>query len=117
MKRTTFDKAIKLELGGWRKDYPGYLFEHSAHPDREFVIARGSTAAGLGAFKFLNWWYLYDKASGISLTSVVEARPTRKEAEEEARCALFRYSPEKIQASIERKTIERMTKILGGEAP
>lgn len=116
MKRITFDKAIKLELGGWRKDFPGYLFEHSTHPGREFVIARGSALRN-GVMRLLGTWGLYDKASGISLTSVVEARPTRKEVEEEARCALFRYSPEKIQASIERKVIERMTKILEGEAP
>lgn len=116
MKRITFDKAIKLELGGWRKDYPGYLFEHSAHPGREFVIAR-SSATRSGILRLLGTWGLYDRVSGIALTTVMDFRPTRKEVEEEAWCALFRHSPEKIQASIERKVIERMTKILEGEAP
>lgn len=116
MKRTTFDKAIKLELGGWRKDFPGYLFEHSAHPGREFVIARGSAPRN-GVTRLLGTWGLYDKASGIALTTVMDFRPTRKEVEDEARCALFRHSPEQIEASLTKKVIERMTKILQGEAP
>lgn len=112
MKKITFDKAILIRFGAWRKDFPGYLFEHSAHPGREFVIARGSRARLRDAVVLTREWRFYDRASGINLSVVCGERPTRKEVEEYARAALFRYSPEQVAKIITNKVVERATKIL-----
>lgn len=118
MKRITFDKAVRLDLGegGWRKDYPGYLLRHTEHPGRDFVIARGSKTFHDGTWRMIEKWYVYDRATGLSITSEMGTRRTRSEMEEHAIARLYNISPEGLARSIETKVMKRMTQILQ-EAP
>ena len=114
MKRITFDKLTKY---GLRANYPGYLFTHSAHPGREFAIARASRSKeGSGeGFRMIDEGHLYDRAAGVSLLRLVPAEPTMKEMEEQAMAKLFAVSAAQIDERVAAMQVYVATYTLQGE--
>ena len=112
MKRIKFTKLLNQPAGAIREGYPGYLFTHTNHPGREFVLARGSQSRGDGSWGHTNKWNLHDRASGTILNWFVPYCSTRTELEEYALVGLHAVTPEALAAFLERCQIRRMTQIL-----
>ena len=119
MKRITFAKAViisrrSLVLGiTSRAGYPGYLFTHTNHPGREFVIARGSNyiTDNPRRFKHTRFWLLHDRASGLRLMCDVVCA-ARKMCETQAYTYLWLNSPAKLQENLQEQHVRRLSKIL-----
>lgn len=117
MKRIAFDKAVGLTPPQGhnfthRSGFPGYLFLHSNHPGREFVVARNSKSP-LG--NFFNWrpaagWAVYDRESGIRVPG--SRGRTRAEAIDAAICTLQRYTPEAYAARLLESQVRRAAQLL-----
>lgn len=114
MKRITFDKLSRY---GFRPNYPGYLFTHSAHPGREFTIARGSVSdpGSREIYRMTGEWNLYDRASGVSLMRLLKPAPTMKGMEERAMAGLFAVTTAQIEDRITAMQIHAATHSLTGE--
>ena len=117
MKKITFDK---LTIYGYRSGFPGYLLEHSAHPTRQFVIARTSQPLDrtnpLAGCKLNKNWVVYDWESGVSLAKLGFGHcKTMARAEDHARAHLFTLGEEKIAKYIEGCLMKAATLQLKGE--
>lgn len=98
MKKTTFTRHGKVN-GWWQST--GYLLTHSAHPGRQFVIARGSAIRGGVPVTVKYRWALFDVESGYCLQS--NAGKTREEAYEYSlRLLSNQFTPEWVVGRLER---------------
>lgn len=111
MKMVIFDKQTKFGLV--RRGMVGYLFTHSAHPGREFLVTRGTkrtyTEDDVQHSKF---WYALEHPAGTPLTGKGTAAKTRRETHEDALSMLHNTTPEQLDARRERWRVTFATAVL-----
>jgi hypothetical protein len=97
MKKVIFDKQTKYGLV--RRGMVGYLFTHSDHPGREFLVTRGTKRTFTEDDVRLNgFWYAFEYPAGTPLTNKGEAHSTRKGTYELALATLSTLTPEQLDA-------------------
>jgi hypothetical protein len=101
MKKVIFDKQTKFGLV--RRGMVGYLFTHSAHPGREFLVTRGTNRTySEGNVQFNGFWYAFEYPAGTPLTDKGNATKTRREEHENALATLHAITPEQLDERRER---------------
>jgi hypothetical protein len=110
MKKVTFDKPTKF--GFYRKEVTGYLFTHSNHPGREFIVARGTKPAPHLAegFEYDKDWYAFERVSGIPIGD--SRAPTRTASFGRAIERLSAVTPEYIDERVEANKLKFATAVL-----
>jgi hypothetical protein len=110
MKKVTFDKPTKF--GFYRKGVTGYLFTHSQHPGREFIVARGTKPIPQNeeGFRYDKDWYAYEMASGAFISG--SRATTRGASLSRAIERLCIVTPEHIDERIESAKLKFATAVL-----
>lgn len=111
MKKIIFDKQTKF--GQVRGGLVGYLFTHTAHPGREFLVTRGTkrTLAEDDA-QFNGFWYAFEYPAGTPLTVKGTACTTREGAYELALAKLHTITPEQLDERRENWRVAFATAVL-----
>jgi len=116
VKQVTFTKLVAPNVK-WlavlsRPDYPGYLYEHPAHPGREFVLARTCNAVPGDPVRYTQtgMWHMYDRASGFALR-MSDASSTRHGRIVKADAYLSSTSPETLAEKLEESHGRRLAKL------
>ena len=111
MKKIIFDKQTRFGLV--RRGMVGYLFTHSAHPGREFLVTRGTKRTSTeDNVRFNKFWYAFEYPAGTPLTSADEAAATRAGAHELALAVLHTLTPEQLDARREKWRVTFATAVL-----
>ena len=110
MKKINFDKVTKYGV----RQVVGYVIKHSCHPNRQFVICRGTKTYNDASYKVLDNWAVYDRTTGVQIPGFGIPK-TRKEMEETLLTRLYKYTPEAIQLKVENQQLRIATHILTGE--
>jgi len=111
MKKIIFDKQTRFGLV--RRGMVGYLFTHSAHPGREFLVTRGTKRTySEDNVQFNGFWYAFEYPAGTPLTEKGYAAKTRREEHENALAKLHTITPEQLDARREKWRITFATAVL-----
>lgn len=89
----------------------GYLFKTESWPDRQLFAARATAINRDGERRQLNLWGVYDAATGLAIG---KKGKTRTEALANAITRITKEGAENMDAYLNRRMLERATKILRG---
>jgi hypothetical protein len=111
MKKVIFDKQTKFGLT--RRGVVGYLFTHSAHPGREFLVTRGTKRTPTEEdVQYNGFWYAFEYPAGTPVLGTGAEATTRKETYERALAKLHTITPEQLDERRENWRITFATAVL-----